>query len=86
MGKLLAMDGDRSRQISDLRRRVVEIAASIDAIGGGGGDDARRLASRLLHEPTVLMREGKLADEEDIDDVVRRIEGELLSCSRDIGT
>jgi len=80
--KLAAMETDTAEQISQLRRRVDKIIASL---ANGLGDDMvtdknhiqlRKMANKLLHEPTMRLREGGI-DRGEIDDVVRGIEMKL---------
>ena len=77
VSKLLAMETDTATRILDLRQRVNNIVASFDH---DRRDDMQKLANRLLHGPTMQLREGKLS-REDIDSVVQTIERRLLSLS-----
>ena len=75
VARLTAME--TADDITQLRQRVNEIASSIsqDSIDGSS---LTKMANELLHQPTILLREGKLSRRE-IDDVVRNIESELRS-------
>jgi hypothetical protein len=82
VARLAAMETDTAERISLLRRRVDDIVASLgDAGGGGDGDDRlRKAANKLLHGPTLRLREGTLSGDE-IEDVARTIGKELLIVS-----
>ena len=64
------MESGTASLIVILRDRVNELAASFDNL------DARQLANRLLHEPTMRLRAGELTPD-DIDGVVSQIESRL---------
>ena len=80
VARLAAMETDTAERISLLRRRVDDIVASLGHASGGGDDRLRKAANKLLHGPTLRLREGTLSGDE-IEDVVRTIERELLSGS-----
>ena len=80
VARLAAMETDTTERISLLRRRVDDIVASLGHASGGGDDRLRKAANKLLHGPTLRLREGTLSGDE-IEDVVRTIERELLSVS-----
>ena len=81
VARLAAMETDTTERISLLRRRVDDIVASLDHAGGGGDDHRlRKAANKLLHGPMLQLREGTLSEDE-IEDVARMIERELLSVS-----
>lgn len=68
---------ETAHDVTQLRQRVNEIAFSISQ----DSKDASRLtkvANELLHQPTILLREGKLSSIE-IEDVIKGIENELRS-------
>lgn len=77
MARLNAME--TADDIAQLRQRVNEIVSSIsqDSIDGSR---LTKMANALLHQPTILLREGKLSRRE-IEDVVNSIEHELRSNS-----
>ena len=76
VAKLSAQESDIVTQISTLRQRVNDIVVSL-----GDEQSLHKVANRLLHEPTMQIREGKLS-QNDIEDLVRMIEEQLISiCS-----
>mmetsp|Transcript_31943 Transcript_31943/g.68987 ORF Transcript_31943/g.68987 Transcript_31943/m.68987 type:complete len:118 (+) Transcript_31943:1513-1866(+) len=81
--KLTAMETDTAEQISQLRRRVDEIVAFLaNGLGDDMGTDKnhiqlKKMANKLLHEPTMRLREGGI-ERGEIDDVVRDIEMKLV--------
>ena len=70
----MAMESDTTSQIASMRQRVSDIVSSLDS----SNNKLHKMANRLLHEPTILLREGKLS-QTDVDEVVRRIEKQLFS-------
>lgn len=70
VSKLQAMESGTPSLIVILRERVNELAASFE------NPDVRKLANRLLHEPTMRLRAGELTSD-DIDSVVSQIESRL---------
>ncbi|KAL7533343.1 hypothetical protein ACHAWF_004458 [Thalassiosira exigua] len=77
--RLAAMEPDAAGRISTLRARVHDVVASLD--GDGDGLDLRATANRLLHAPTMRLREGTMSEEE-VEREVERIEGELRDVVR----
>lgn len=83
VAKLEAMEGDTAYRISQMRRGVDEMVASLEKRTNGDGistkdhRNLRKVANRLLHEPTMRLREGDLSLDE-IDNVLRSIEAELV--------
>ena len=76
VAKLSAQESDIATQISTLRQRINDVVVSL-----GDEQSLHKVANRLLHEPTMLIREGQLS-QNDIEDVVRTIEKQLISiCS-----
>ena len=79
VAKLSAQKSDTSTQITAMRQRVNDIVVSL-----GDEQSLHKVANRLLHEPTILIREGNLT-QDDIEDVVKSIEKQLISiCSSSI--
>jgi len=87
VAKLVAMEADTSQRISQLRRRVNDIVVSLEEnlvtfnVGDGSPQhkiQIQRMANKLLHAPTMQLREGRLSGAEDIDDVVKKIEEQLI--------
>lgn len=74
VSKLMAMESDTTSQIASMRQRVSDIVSSLDS----STKKLNTMANRLLHEPTMRLREGKLS-RTDVDEVVRRIEKQLFS-------
>lgn len=77
VARLTMRDTDAVEQISHLRQRVNDIVASLSQ---GRDGSLQKMANKLLHTPTRLLREGGLSGD-DIVDVVRTIEKELISAS-----
>ena len=77
VSKLTAMR--TADDITKLRQQVNEIAASISQDSRDGSKIAK-MANELLHQPTILLREGKLPSSE-LQSVVKSIEQELRSLS-----
>eukprot|EP00986_Skeletonema_menzelii_P009385 scaffold4266_cov139-Skeletonema_menzelii.AAC.9 len=75
VARLTAME--TADDITQLRQRVNEIASSIIQDSKDGANIAK-MANELLHQPTILLREGKLPRSE-IESVVKSIENELRS-------
>ena len=73
VSKLMAMESDTTSQIASMRQRVSNIVSSLDS----STNKLNTMANRLLHEPTMQLREGKLSV--DVDEVVRKIEKHLFS-------
>lgn len=74
VSKLTAMETDTAKQISQLRRRVNEFVASVD----NGDAGLQKVANKLLHGPTMQLREGTLSVDE-IEDVAWSIERNISS-------
>ena len=70
----MAMESDTTSQIASMRQRVSDIVSSLDS----STNKLHKMANRLLHEPTMKCREGKLS-QTDVDEVVRKIEKQLFS-------
>ena len=77
VSKLTAMR--TADDITKLRQQVNEIASSISQDSKDGSKIAK-MANELLHQPTMLLREGKLPRSE-MESVVKSIEKELRSRS-----
>ena len=75
VSRLEAMDSNAVEHISYLRQRVTTVVASL---GYCSDDNLQKMANKLLHTPTIQLREGVLT-RDDIDDVVMAIEKELIS-------
>jgi len=76
VAKLSAQESDKATQISTIRQRVNDIVVSL-----GDEQSLHKVANRLLHEPTMQIREEKLT-QDDVEDVVKRIEEQLIDiCS-----
>jgi hypothetical protein len=75
VARLAAME--TANDVTQLRERVNGIASSISQ-DMKDGSRLIKMANELLHQPTILLREGKLSRSE-IEDVVRSIENELRS-------
>lgn len=75
VSRLSAMDTNTAENISHLRQRVNEVVASLSHCRGS---DLQKMANKLLHTPTMQLRQGMLSGD-DIEDVVMRIEKELIS-------
>ncbi|KAL3826774.1 LOW QUALITY PROTEIN: hypothetical protein ACHAXA_000600 [Cyclostephanos tholiformis] len=84
VARLAAMETDTVERISRLRQRVDDIVTSLGHAGGGDDASLRKAANKLLHGPTVQLREGTLTGDDEIEDVFRTIEKELLSLSCNI--
>mmetsp|Transcript_36456 Transcript_36456/g.59478 ORF Transcript_36456/g.59478 Transcript_36456/m.59478 type:complete len:227 (-) Transcript_36456:94-774(-) len=85
VAKLAAMETDTAEQISQLRRRVNNIVASLEGGISKTGIKTnkmqlQKMANKLLHVPTMQLREGQLS-REDIDNVVKKIEKQLIDRS-----
>ena len=79
VAKLSAQESNTATQITAMRQRVDDIVVSL-----GDEQSLHKVANRLLHEPTILIREGNLT-QDDIEDVVKSIEKQLISiCSSSI--
>ena len=83
VANLVAMDLETTTQIANMRQSVNDIIASLAESSGGGGKDLQKLANKLLHEPTMQLREGNLSHD-DIQGVVRMIETQLIARCGDI--
>lgn len=76
VARLSAQESDTATQISIMRRRVNDIVVSL-----GDEQSLHKVANKLLHKPTMQIREGKLS-QNDIKDLVRMIEKQLVNiCS-----
>ena len=75
VARLTAME--TADDITQLRQRVNEIASSLSQ-DSQNGSRLTKMANELLHQPTILLREGKLSRSE-INDVINSIEVELRS-------
>ena len=75
VARLAAMETDTANQISQMRRRVKEIVSSLSSYNNNH-IQLQKMANKLLHAPTMQLREGVLSEEQ-IDDVVNRIEKQL---------
>mmetsp|Transcript_3463 Transcript_3463/g.7224 ORF Transcript_3463/g.7224 Transcript_3463/m.7224 type:complete len:563 (-) Transcript_3463:124-1812(-) len=90
VARLAAMETDTAERISRLRRRVGDIVNSLEDERGSADTEnknrirLKKMANRLLHEPTMQLREGRLSEGE-IDDVVKRIEEQLIHRSCAVG-
>ena len=79
VANLLAMDLETTTQIANMRQSVNDIVASLAKSSGcGGGKELQKLANKLLHEPTMELREGNLSHE-DVQCVVGMIETQLIA-------
>jgi len=78
VANLLAMDLETTTQIANIRQSVNDIVASLAKSSGGGGKELQKLANKLLHEPTMELREGNLSHE-DVQCVVGMIETQLIA-------
>lgn len=74
VSRLAAMDTNTTENISRLRERVNQVVASLSH---GRGSDLQKMANKLLHTPTMQLRQGILSGDE-VEDVVTRIEKELI--------
>ncbi len=83
VARLAAMETDTAERISTLRRRVDDVVVSLGHAGGGDSASLRKAANKLLHGPTMRLRERLLTVDDEIEEVFRTIEKELigLSCS-----
>jgi hypothetical protein len=75
VARLAAMEAHAVEYISHLRQRVNEVVASF---GQDRNGNLQRTANKLLHSPTIQLRQGILSGN-DIEDVVIMIEKELMS-------
>ena len=80
VSRLAAMDTNAVERISYLRQRVTKVVASLGYCSDG---NLQKMANKLLHTPTMQLREGVLT-RDDIEDVVMTIEKELISQFNDI--
>ena len=78
VANLLAMDLETTTQIANMRQSVNDIVSSLAKSSGGGGNELQKLANKLLHEPTMELREGNLSHE-DVQCVVGMIETQLIA-------
>lgn len=78
VAKLAAMEKDTTEQIVRLRRRVHEIVVKLSN-AGGSSDILLLSANKLLHRPTMQLREGNLLSEDEIDEIARMVEENLIS-------
>ena len=77
VAKLVAMEADTANHIMQLRRQVEDLVASLETVASNDRIELRKMANKLLHAPTMQLREGALSGE-DVDGVATRIERELL--------
>ena len=76
VAKLSAQEGDTATQITAMRQRIKDIVVTL-----GDEKSLHKVANRLLHKPTMQIRERKLT-QDDIEDLVRTIEKQLIDiCS-----
>lgn len=83
VAKLAAMETDTTEQIVRLRRRVHEIVVKLSNAGGSSDTHLQKEANKLLHKPTIQLREGLLFSEDGIDEVARMVEENLISLQID---
>ena len=76
--RLSAMATDTTEQISQLRQSINDIVASLDNTNNGKRNELQKRANKLLHEPTMQLREGSLSQDE-IEEVVKSIKTRLLA-------
>ena len=83
IARLAAMESNTAEKISQLRRRVNDIVASLCCNNDKRSDNnnMQRTANKLLHVPTMQLREGTLLSQEGIEDVVKEIEMQLIEQS-----
>ncbi len=83
------MESDTAEQISQMRQRVNEIVSSLLENGTNDSNidtynkhrvELQKMANKLLHLPTMQLREGILSEEE-IEEVVKGIEKHLIDCT-----
>ena len=77
VAKLAAMEADTAHHIMQLRRQVEDLVASLETVASDDRIELRKMANKLLHAPTMQLREGALSGEE-VAGVATRIERELL--------
>jgi hypothetical protein len=75
VARLAAMDANAVEYISHLRQRVNEV---VESFGQDRNGNLQKIANKLLHTPTIQLRQGILSGN-DIEDVVIMIEKELMS-------
>jgi pantothenate kinase len=80
VAKLAAMESDTTEQIVQLRQRVHDIVQRLTSNVGSSSSyiHLQREANKLLHIPTMQLRGGNLLSEDEIDDMVRTIEENLI--------
>lgn len=79
VAKLEAMETDTTEQIVRLRRHVDEIVVKLSNSGGSSDILLHKEANKLLHKPTMQLREGNLLSEDEIDEIARMVEENLIS-------
>jgi hypothetical protein len=85
VAKLTAMESDTTEQIVQLRRRVHDIIQRLTSNVGSSNIHLHKEANKLLHIPTMQLRGGNLLSEDEIDDMVRTIEENLIRLVQKIG-
>ncbi len=78
------METDTAERISILRRRVDDAVVSLCHSIGGDDASLRKAANKLLHGPTMRLREGMLTADDEIEGVFRTIVNELIGLSNSI--
>ena len=81
VARLAAMETDTAERISRLRRRVYDVVVSFCHSKGDDDASLRKAANKLLHGPTMRLREGMLTGDDEIEEVFRTIEKELIGLS-----
>lgn len=79
VAKLAAMETDTTEQIVRLRRRVHEIVVKLSNAGGSSDILLQKEANKYLHRPTMQLREGNFLSEDEIDEIARMVEENLIS-------
>jgi hypothetical protein len=85
VAKLTAMESNTTEQIVQLRRRVHDIIQRLTSNVRSSNIHLQREANKLLHIPTMQLRGGNLLSEDEIDDMVRTIEENLIRLVQKIG-
>ena len=76
--RLSAMETDTTEQISQLRQSINDIVASLESTNNAKRNELQKRANKLLHGPTMQLREGLLS-QDDIKEVVMGITTKLLA-------
>ena len=76
--RLSAMETDTTEQISQLRQSINDIVASLESTNNAKRIELQKRANKLLHGPTMQLREGLLS-QDDIKEVVMGITTQLLA-------